>query len=213
MGETQEARETKRRGLLGRLAFGRGKWYWMLLRLAVVVGLIVAFRWRVLAWVTLGHNAVWKAATGAQENHQGDVGFLLRLREPGVAALLGIGEGPALAQAQDPAMAPALAQVVATHGEAGVRRAALEGLNRCSAARAASAAAEALDDPHSSVRAFAAQVLADQNARDHVSALRSAREREADPDARSALDRAIQTLTSDRPAPDAPPPPDRVRTH
>jgi hypothetical protein len=213
MSETQELKVRKRRGLVGRLVFGGGKWYWMLLRLAIVVGLIVAFRWHVLAWVALGHNAAWKAATGSQENHQGDVGFLMRLRKPGVAALLRIGEGPALAAVRDPAMAPALADVVATHDDPAIRRAALEGLRGCSADHAAAAAAGALGDADASVRALAAHILGDQGDHSHLPALRAARERETDRAARAALDLAIKTLAYVRPAPDAPPPPEHIQKH
>ena len=201
----------RRAGLITGILLGRGKWYWMLLRLAVVAALIVAFRYQVLAWVALGHNAAWKAATGSEENHAGDVILLLRLRGPGVAALLRIGEEEALARARDPAMVPELADIVQTHPDPQVRRAALAGLAQWSGERALSAVAHALSDPEPGIRALAAHALGDQGDARHLPALRAAAEREIDPEVRQAIQLAIRALPPTPPAPDAPLPPERER--
>jgi hypothetical protein len=208
-----EQEQTRRRGLIGRLVFGGGKWYWMLLRLAVIVGLIVVFRCQVLTWAALGHNAAWKAATGAEENHTADLALLKRLRRPGAQALARLGEAEALASIHDPAMAPALRELVGTHEDPAIRRGALEGLARSAPTPSAGAACAALEDPDAGVRTLAAHVLGDLGEAACLPALRAAAEREADPDALGAMRRATEALGTPRPAPDAPPAPEHIHKH
>jgi len=209
--ETQTGKP-KRRGLLGRMVFG-GKWYWMLLRLVVAVGIIVAFRYRVLTWAAVGHNAAWKAMTGAEENHASDISLLKHLRRPGADALVQLGEVEALASIRDPAMGQTLADMAATHPDPAVRRASLRGAAECSEEHAGDAAARALDDADAAIRTLAAQVLGDKGHARHLPVLRAARDRETDPDARSAMDLAVETLTHVPPAPDAPTPPEHIHKH
>jgi hypothetical protein len=211
MGKQED--KPKRRGLVGRLAFGGGKWYWMLLRLSIIVGLIVLFRYRVLTWAALGHNAAWRATTGDEGNHSGDISLLKRLRRPGADALVRLGEAEALATVDDPAMGPTLADLAASHADPAVRRAALQGLARLPGPHAAGAAATSLADGDPAIRALAAHVLGDRGEARHLPALRAAAQRETIPDVRRAIDRAIETLAHVPPAPNAPPPPEHIQKH
>ena len=208
--ETQPDAQAKRPGLLSRAVFGGGKWYWMVLRLGIVIGLIVVFRYQVLAWVALGHNAAWRAATGSQENHQGDVGFLLRLREPGVRALLRMGEPAALASATDPVLVPILAELLASHAETRVRGAALEGLARIPDDRAADALVTGLRDAETTIRARAAHALADRGLPRHVPAIRAAAESETDPTVKRVLVHTADIIGYTGPDPDKPFPEDHI---
>jgi len=210
MSEPTEPAPPPRRGLKGILWPSRRSWHWVLLRMAVVVALLVAFRYRVLAWVAAGHNAAWRAAVGSATNHPGDVRFLLRLRGPGAAMLVRIGEASALAKATDPRMVPVLAEMVAGHPDPQVRRAALGGLGNFQDDRTLAAAAAALTDPAAAVRLHAAHLLADRGAERHLAPLRAALASEPRPEVREALNEAIRVLGTKPPAPDAPPPPDHV---
>jgi HEAT repeat protein len=206
----EQAPPRRRRGLKGILWPSRRSWHWVLLRMAVVVGLLVAFRYHVLAWVAAGHNAAWKAAVGSATSHPGDVRFLLRLRGPGAAMLVRLGEAGALAKATDPRMVPVLVEMAGGHPDPQVRLHALGGLGNYQDDRTLAAAAAALTDPAHDVRLHAAHLLADRGAERHLPALRAALASEPRPEVQKALKETIRVLSTKPPAPDAPPPPDHV---
>jgi len=198
----------KLRSLRSWLIPPRGRRRALAVRLAVVVALLLVFRFEVLAWVIAGHNLAWKTVHRTPANHAGDVALLARLRKPGVRMLIWLGEAHALAQVNDPAMLPTLIEVAQGSAHPAAQAAALEALRNFWHAHILPTSLQALKSPDRAVRRAAVRTIEALGDERHKDALRAAQNAETDADVRREIGRAIQALL---PLSATPHPPDAPR--
>ena len=173
---------------------GQRSWAFMLFRILVVSALAYLFRLHIASFGAYVHNAAWRALTGSEENHEGDIRGLLQCGAPGARLLVKMGESEALTNAVDPSQIPTLLRLAREHGDPKVRSHAFQGLGRFQDERVRELAVQALTSEDVYTRREGVRLMLMLGDERDLPQLRAALEKEEEPSLRRLMAAAVESI-------------------